>query len=108
MVLFTTRNFGPKAPAAKGGKPAGGPGAAPAVEIPKRGKTVLQEMVESGKEFIMGPPPALNKTQNAHRESIVHKLEPRIDLYARKLRELYFREGTIPVVKSFIDPIRER
>lgn len=65
-------------------------------------------MVDSGTEFIMGPPPGLNKTQNAHRESIVHKLEPRIDLYARKLRELYLREGTIPVVKSFIDPVRER
>ena len=108
IVQAASRNFGPKAPAAKGGKPAGGPGAAPAAEIPKRGKTVLQEMVDSGTEFIMGPPPGLNKTQNAHRESMVHKLEPRIDLYARKLRELYFREGTIPVVKSFIDPIRER
>jgi len=107
LVKLPVRSFGPKAPA-KGGKPAGGPGAGPAVEIPKRGKTVLQEMVDSGTEFIMGPPPGLNKTQNAHRESIVHKLEPRIDLYARKLRELYFREGTIPVVKSFIDPIRER
>jgi hypothetical protein len=99
LVKLTVRSFGPKAPA-KGGKPTDGPGAAPAVEIPKRGKTVLQEIVDSGTEFIMGPPPGLNKTQNAH------KLEPRIDLYARKLRELYFREGTIPVVKSFIDPIR--
>lgn len=42
LVQTAVRNFGPKAPAAKGGKPAGGPGAAPAVEIPKRGKTVLQ------------------------------------------------------------------
>jgi hypothetical protein len=56
----------------------------------------------------MGPPPGLEKTQNTHRENLVHKLEPRIELYARKLREMYFREGTIPTVKSFIDPIRER
>lgn len=108
LFQLSVRNFGPKAPAKAGGKPAGGPGAAPAAEIPKRGKTLTQELVESGKEFIMGPPPGLEKTQNTHRENLVHKLEPRIELYARKLREMYFREGTIPTVKSFIDPIRER
>lgn len=29
-------------------------------------------------------------------------------MYARKLREMYFREGTIPTQKTFIHPIRER
>lgn len=65
-------------------------------------------MVDSGTEFIMGPPPGLNKTQNAHREAIQHKLEPRIELYARKLREMYFREGTIPTEKTYIEVLRER
>ena len=36
------------------------------------------------------------------------KLAPRIELYARKLREMYFREGTIPQQKTWIDPIRVR
>ena len=36
------------------------------------------------------------------------KLEPRIDLYARKLREMYYREGTLPPHKSYLNPIRMR
>ena len=39
---------------------------------------------------------------------MIHRLEPRMNLYARKLREMYFREGSIPTVKSFLDPVRER
>ena len=69
---------------------------------------MFQNMVESGTEFIMGTPSGINKTIGAHRDDIIHKLEPRMNLYARKLREMYFREGTIPTVKTFIDPIRER
>lgn len=56
----------------------------------------------------MGTPQGINKTFGAHRDDIIHKLEPRMNLYARKLREMYFREGTIPTVKTFIDPLRER
>ena len=101
------RNFGPKA-----AKPAGGGGGGPAAvakELPPvRGKSVMQEMVDSGTEFIMGTPSGINKTIGAHRDDIIHKLEPRMNLYARKLREMYFREGTIPTVKTFIDPLRER
>jgi hypothetical protein len=65
-------------------------------------------MVESGQEFIMGPPAGINKTYNAHRQDIIHKLEPRMDIYARKLREMYHREGTIPTVKTFLNPERLR
>lgn len=36
------------------------------------------------------------------------KLEPRINLYARKMREMYFREGTIPTVKTYLHPERVR
>lgn len=68
----------------------------------------MENMISSGTEFVMGPPPGANKGQNAHRDLIQPKLEPRINLYARKLREIYHREGTIPQQKTFIDPIRLR
>jgi hypothetical protein len=56
----------------------------------------------------MGTPAGINKTYNAHREDIIHRLEPRMDIYARKLREMYHREGTIPTVKTYLDPNRLR
>lgn len=59
-------------------------------------------------EFIFGPPEGMNKPIGAHRNRIIHKLEPRMQLYARKLRQMYFREGTIPTAKTFIDPARLR
>jgi hypothetical protein len=53
-------------------------------------------MVNSGDhDFIFGAPEGMNKPMGAHRNRIIHKLEPRIELYARKLRQMYFREGTI-------------
>ena len=36
------------------------------------------------------------------------KLEPKIDLYAKKLREMYHREGTLPTYKSYLNPMRMR
>ena len=66
-------------------------------------------MVEDPKnEFVLGHPPVLNKTWNAPRAMMLEKLEPHMDVYARKLRELYVREGTIPQVKSYLNPMRER
>lgn len=66
-------------------------------------------MIESGEhEFVMGPPPVPNKTFNAPRVTMLKKLEPHIDVYARKLREMYIREGVIPEVKSFMNPLRVR
>ena len=56
----------------------------------------------------MGPPPGANKIMNTHREAILPKLEPRIELYARKMREMYFREGTIPTTKTYLHPVRDR
>ena len=105
LLQFSKRHFGPKAGKPSGG---GGPPAAAKELAPVRGKTVLQKMVESGEEMIMGPPAGINKTTGTHRDNIINKLEPRMNLYARKLREMYFREGTIPTVKTFIDPLRER
>jgi len=65
-------------------------------------------MINNGDEFIMGTPANPKKTRGAHRHDMLHKLEPRIDIYARKLREMYHREGTIPTHKSYLDPVRER
>jgi hypothetical protein len=39
---------------------------------------------------------------------MLHKLEPRMQLYAKKLRQMYYREGTIQTEKTFIDPLRLR
>ena len=108
LIQPSFRSFAPKAAKPAGGKAGGGPNAPATAFLPKRPKTILQEMVDNGTEFIMGPPSSLNKTYGGHRDEIQHKLEPRINLYARKLREMYFREGTIPTVKTFIDPMRER
>jgi len=49
--------------------------------------------------FILGPPKVPNKTYNAPRDSYVHKMTPRIELYAKKLRQVYIRTGTIASVK---------
>jgi hypothetical protein len=39
---------------------------------------------------------------------VIPKLAPRIELYARKLREAYFREGTMPEYKSYLEANRLR
>lgn len=65
-------------------------------------------MVESGQEFIMGAPPGVNKVLGTHRDTMIDKLEPRMNVYAQKLRDIYIREGTIPTVKTYINPLRER
>ena len=59
-------------------------------------------------EFVMGPPVVPNKTWGAPRDTMLYKLEPHMDVFARKLREMYQREGTIPQVKSYLNPLRMR
>lgn len=95
-------------PAASQRSFAGKPGQEPTKIPEKRGKTLLQKMVDNGEEFVMGEPPVLNKTWGAPRESMLHKLEPHLDVYAQKLRDMYIREGTIPQVKSYLNPLRVR
>ena len=65
-------------------------------------------MIADGTEFVMGPPNVPNKAWNAPRDEMIQKLEPHLDVYARKLRDVYIREGTIPQVKSYLNPIRMR
>ena len=105
MLVSSQRAF------AKPAKPGGGGGGPPKAEtvIPeKRGKTIFEKMIEEGVDFPLGPPAVPNKTWGAPRESMVNKLESHIDLYARKLREVYVRDGSIPTVKSYLNPLRMR
>lgn len=106
LFLNTLRHFGakPAKPAGKGGPP----GAAPVALPKKREPTPMQKYIASGQEFIFGPPPGANKQQNVMRDQIQYRLAPRIEVYARKLREIYFREGTIPTQKTYFEAIRER
>jgi len=39
---------------------------------------------------------------------LIPKLEGRIDVFAKKLRDYYIREGVIPNAKIFVDPLRDR
>jgi hypothetical protein len=108
LYLTTVRHFGAKAagkaPAGKGGPP----GQAATVIPKKRAETPLQKYIASGQEFIFGPPSGANKQQNIMRDQIQHRLAPRLEVYARKMREMYHREGTIPTQKTFLEAIRER
>jgi hypothetical protein len=65
-------------------------------------------MVEDGTEFVMGPPPGLEKTYGAHRDAIQYKLEPRITAYAKKLRQMYYRENTFSPQKQYLEALRVR
>jgi len=39
---------------------------------------------------------------------VIPKLEGRMEVFAKKLREFYIREGVIPDQKIFIDTLRDR
>ena len=53
------------------GKPGGPPGQEPTVIPEKRGKTILERMIEDGEEFVMGEPIAPNKTWGAPRQALL-------------------------------------
>ena len=65
-------------------------------------------MVEHGTEFIFGPPPGISKVQGPHRDVVIPKLEGRMEIFAKKLRDFYIREGVISDQKIFIVTLRER
>ena len=106
LIYAPRRSFAPPKPAApaKGGPPGAAP-PPPPVEILK---TPFQSMVENGQEFIFGPPPGINKVQSPHRDVLIPKLEGRMEVYAKKLREFYIREGIIPDDKIYIGTLRDR
>jgi hypothetical protein len=39
---------------------------------------------------------------------MIPKLEGRMEIYAKKLRDFYIREGVIPDAKIYLDSLRER
>ena len=43
-----------------------------------------------------------------HRDTAIPKLAPRIEVFAKKLRDAYHREGSISEQKTYIDVLRER
>lgn len=95
---------------AKGGAPAkGGPPSSTPAYVPEpKVMTPFEKLIDMGTEFILGPPPGINKTYNAHRDVCIPKLAPRIEIYAKKLREMYIREGTLREQKVYIDYVRMR
>ena len=107
MALNSTSNLIAATQIRSFAKP-GAPGQEPTKMPDVRGKTILERMIEDGTEFPLGPPNNANKTWGAPRKSMLEKLAPHIDVYARKLRDVYIREGTIPQTKSFLNPSRVR
>jgi len=86
LIYQSQRCFGPKK--------AGGP-QVQASPIPyERNGSVIENFIKEGHEFVLGPPIHPNKTRGAPRDHLLQKLEPKIDAYAKKLREMYHREGT--------------
>jgi hypothetical protein len=65
-------------------------------------------MIENGQEFIFGPYAGANKVQGVHRDNLIPKLEGRMEIFGKKLREFYFKEGIFSESKIYIDALRER
>lgn len=105
LFFIPKRFFAPPKPAA-GGK-GGPPSSAPAPpEVIK--KTDLEILVEKGHEFPLGPPPGYKTFYGAHRDFAIPKLEPRIEVFAKKLRDYYIREGVLPEAKTYLSYERDR
>lgn len=105
LLSLASRNFAPPKPA--GGKPGGPAAAAPYVPVVVK-KTPMQRLVEQGVEFPMGVPPGEHLNTTVHRENLQPTLESRIDVFAKKLRDYYFKEGVLPEVKTYLDGVRLR
>lgn len=53
-------------------------------------------MIEENKDnFLLGPPIGFDrKVTGVHRDAVIPKLAPRIEVFAKKLRDVYHREGS--------------
>lgn len=58
--------------------------------------------------FLFGPPKGMTKMKGTHRDYIYPKLANKTEVLAKRMREQYVREGTLPLEKIFFDPVRER
>ncbi len=105
LIYISKRYFAPPKAAApaKGGAPT----SAPYVPVVMK-KTPFQTLIEKGTDFPLGAPPGVNIVQGVHRDNLVPKLEPRIDIFAKKLRDYYIREGVLQEAKTYLHTIRER
>lgn len=56
----------------------------------------------------MGVPPGEHLNTTVHRENLQPTLESRIDVFAKKLRDYYFKEGVLPEVKTYLEGVRQR
>ncbi len=106
LVYTGQRHFAPPKPAA-GGK-GGPPAAAPPAPVKETEKTPLQRLIASGAEFPLGVPAGAHIKHGAHRDHVAPKLAPRIEIYAKKLRDFYLREGLIMESKVHLDYERIR
>lgn len=104
LYYISARFFAPPKPA--GGK-GGPPTSAPYVPVVVQ-KTPMQRLIEKGTDFPMGAPAGENMVTGVHRDHLVPKLEPRIDVFAKKLRDYYLREGVLPEAKTYIQTVRDR
>jgi len=50
----------------------------------------------------------VTKMHGAHRDYIYPKLANSMEVFAKKMREQYIREGTYAEAKIYFDPVRER
>ena len=74
-----------------------------------RQSTAVEKLIADNEgNFVLGPPKGANKSVGAVRETLLAKLEPRLDMYARRLRDLYHREGMYSDDKMFLEPLRMR
>jgi hypothetical protein len=68
----------------------------------------MQKLVAKGVEFPMGVPPGEHLNTSVHRENLQPTLAPRIEVFAKKLRDYYFKEGILPEQKTYLGVERER
>jgi len=68
----------------------------------------LEQLVQEGVDFPLGPPPGVHIKQGTHRDNVIPKLTPRIEVFAKKLRDYYIREGVMSEAKIYLDVERER
>ena len=66
-------------------------------------------MIANKADFMFGPPYGTDKKiAGVHRDAVIPKLAPRIEIFAKKLRDSYLREGSLSEQKTIIAPLRER
>ena len=58
--------------------------------------------------YPLGPYPHRNKSKGAHRDFVIPKLQGRLEVYAKKIREYYINESVIAEHKAILEATRLR